>query len=163
MIHRAHSIGIAAAAISLAVCPAQAQSSTDRPLVQLMHDFVDAEQAFDPQRLSALITDDYVEISPIGDVDPRATFLGFYAADKKTPFPPMAWSAPMIRRWDDTASLISTVSFDRPGSPGQPAQRANMRVNFLAVRQGGQWKIASAQFTPQRATSALKPDAKSAP
>jgi ketosteroid isomerase-like protein len=161
MITQAYSIRIAAAAITLAAMPAQAQSSADKPLVQLMHAFIDAEQAFDQQRLATLITNDYVEISPIGDLDPRATFLGFYAADKKVPFPQMNWSAPMIRHWGDTASLITTVSFDRPAPAGQPAQRAKMSVNFLAVRQAGQWKIASAQFTPQRATPA--PAAKPTP
>jgi ketosteroid isomerase-like protein len=145
-------------ALSLAItalpAPAAAQAADDQALVKLVSDFVAAERDFDQQRLATLITDDYVEISPIGDVDPRAAFLGFYAADKKQPFPPMTWGEPVIRRWDDTASVINSVSFERPGPAGQPAQRVSMRVGYLAMRSGGKWRLASAQYTPERSKAA---------
>jgi ketosteroid isomerase-like protein len=141
---------IAAPAMAGAPVQAGAPAAGDKVLVKLVQDFVDAERDFDQKRLATLITDDYVEISPIGDVDPRTAFLGFYAADKKQPFPPMKMGEPLIRHWGDTASIITSIAFERPGPAGQPAQQFAMRVGLTAVRSAGTWRLASAQYTPQR-------------
>lgn len=136
-------------ALVLAAPAASAQAQPDAALVALAKDFVEAERAFDQKRLAGLVTQDYAEISPLGELDLHDAFLGFYAADKKQPTPVMTLGAPLIRRYGDAASIITTLSFERPGPDGQP-RTASIRVGFLAVKQGGVWKLASAQYTPER-------------
>lgn len=138
-----------ALAVPLTATPASAQGQADAPLIALVKDFVETERAFDQKRLAGLITDDYAEISPLGELDLHDAFLGFYAADKKQPSPPMTLGEPLVRRYGDAASIITTISFERPGPDGQP-RTASIRVGFLAVKINGSWKLASAQYTPER-------------
>lgn len=142
---RRYAIAIALAAPAFfPVGPAMAQQA-DHALVKLVSDFVEAECNFDQARLATLVTADYAEVSPLGELDLREAFLGFYAADKKRPVPPTTIGEPLVRVYGDAASIIVRLSFEIPGR-GTVA----MRASFLAVKQGGQWKIASAQYTPER-------------
>jgi ketosteroid isomerase-like protein len=138
-----------AAPLALTAPAATAQEQSDAALTALVRDFVEAERAFDQKRLAALITDDYAEVSPIGELDLHAAFLGFYAADKKQPAPAMTIGDTLVRRYGDAASIITSLSFERPSPDGQP-RTVSIRVGFLAVRSGGKWKLASAQYTPER-------------
>jgi ketosteroid isomerase-like protein len=138
-----------ALAVALPAVPATAQQA-DAPLIQLVHDFKDAEVAFDQARLATLVTPDYAEVSPLGELDLHDAFLGFYAADKKVAAPEITIGEPLIRHFGDTASIIVRMSLNVPGPAGQPPRAVAMRVGFLAVRQGGRWKMASAQYTPER-------------
>jgi ketosteroid isomerase-like protein len=138
-----------------AAAPVTAQADT--ALVDLASAFIEAERAFDQARIKALVTDDYAEVSPLGDLDLHDAFLGFYAADKKRPAPALRLSDPLVRVYGDAASIIVRLSFERPGAEGQPARTVSMRAGFLAVRAGGRWKLASAQYTPERAPAPAKP------
>lgn len=137
--------------------PAPMEAHADGALVELVSAFVEAERAFDQQRIAALVTPDYAEVSPLGDLDLHDAFLGFYAADKKRPVPETRVSDPLVRRYGDTASIIVRLSFDLPGAEGKPARTVSMRAGFLAVRSNGAWKLASAQYTPERAPAPVKP------
>ena len=53
-------------------------------IVQLVEAFTKAQHDFDQAQLRALTADDYVEISPIGEVDPRDKMLGFYDPAKRS-------------------------------------------------------------------------------
>lgn len=143
--------------VALVATPAAAQQPSDAALVALVSDFVEAERQFDQKRLAALITDDYAEISPIGDLDLRDEFLGFYAPEQKRPLPATTMGSPLIRRYGDAASIITRLAFERPGAEGQPPRKVSIRVGFLAVRAGGSWKLASAQYTPERPAPAAPP------
>jgi len=132
----------------------QEREAADTALVRLVRNFVEAQGRFDQERLAELTTDDYVEVSPAGEVDRRDAFLGFYTADRKGSAPAMQVSEPLIRRHGDTASIIVRLSFERPGAEGQPARRAAIRAGYLAVRSGGAWKLALAQYTPERPKAA---------
>ncbi|MDF7775249.1 nuclear transport factor 2 family protein [Sphingomonas sp. AOB5] len=145
-----------AAPMAIVATPAMAQPA-DAALVQLVTDFVDAERNFDQPRLAALITSDYAEVSPVGELDLHDAFLGFYAPDKKRPVPVTTISEPLVRSYGDAASIIVRLSFEIPGRDGQPARMVSMRASFLAVRQSGKWKIASAQFTPERPRPPVPP------
>jgi hypothetical protein len=132
-------------------------AQADTGLVALVSDFVEAERAYDQTKIAGLVTADYAEVSPLGDLDLHDAFLGFYAADKKQAVPAMKLSEPLVRQFGDAASIIVRIAFDRPGPEGQPARSVSMRASFLAVRSGGSWKIASAQYTPMRPPALAKP------
>lgn len=134
--------------------PALAQPSTDAAVVAVIQSLVTAQETFDTARMEAVLAPDYIEISPVGEVDPRAKVLGFYAPEKK----PAAGTVPHLtldeittRSSGDTAVSIARVRFTPPGASA-PAG-AGMRVVFVLRSSGGEWRIVSSQYTPIR----LKP------
>ena len=99
-----------------------------------------------------LTTDDYVEISPIGEIDPRDKMLGFYDPAKKVEGPAMTVSDTNVRMVGrDTAIAVTTISYSLPGKDGSRA--VSIRAVFVAERDGRMWKLASAQYTPIRTKS----------
>lgn len=141
---------LASAAPLAPPAPAPATEQAESALIDLVRDFLAAERAFDQPRIAAMVTGDYAEVSPLGDLDLHDAFLGFYAADKKQPAPELRLGDALVRRYGDAASIIVTLSFERPGPDGQAARTVSMRAGFLAVRAGGAWKLALAQYTPER-------------
>lgn len=140
--------------IVLAVATPQAQSPAEAQIAAVVQSLVAAQENFDVPRMEPLLAPDYIEISPVGEVDPRAKVLGFYAPDKK----PAAGTVPHLvldelntRIAGDTAVTIARVRFTPPGA-AQPAG-AGMRVVFVLRASGGQWRVVSSQYTPIR----LKP------
>lgn len=145
---------IAFALISSVASPAHAQQSAEPQVVAVVQSLVAAQENFDVPRMEQVLAPDYIEISPVGEVDPRAKVLGFYAPDKK----PAAGTVPHLvldelntRIAGDTAVTIARVRFTPPGA-AQPAG-AGMRVVFVLRASGGQWRVVSSQYTPIR----LKP------
>lgn len=132
-------------------------AQADNALVELVRSFVEAERAYDQEKIATLVTQDYAEVSPLGDVDTHDAFLGFYAADKKRPVPVTKLSEPLVRSYGDAASIILRLSFDLPAPPAQPPRTVSMRASFLAVRSGAGWKIAAAQYTPIRPPAPPQP------
>ena len=64
-------------------CQGFAQVKDDAPLKQLVGQLVDAQTKYDAAALDRLFTADYIEISPLGEFDPRNKVLGFYKAGVK--------------------------------------------------------------------------------
>ena len=98
---------------------AQNQPSSDASSIALVQAFSDARNHFDAKALDALLAPDYVEVSPRGEIDRRQAALGFYAADKATPVPPMTLTTQDVRRFGDTAIVIGSVGFTLPGAGGK--------------------------------------------
>lgn len=123
------------------------------PIVEAVHVFINAQHDFDLAKITASTTDDYVEISPLGEVDPRAKMLGFYAPDKKVAAPAiLIGDATVTMVGDRAAFVVTSISYDMPGA-GQPSRTVSLRAAFVVERVGGVWKLASAQYTPIRAKS----------
>jgi len=121
-------------------------------VLQLVEAFTRAQHDFDQARLRALTTDNYVEISPIGEVDPRDKMLGFYDPGKKVDGPAMTVSDTNVRMVGrDVAIAVTMISYSLPTRDGVRA--VAMRAVFTARRDGRTWKLVSAQYTPIRAKS----------
>jgi ketosteroid isomerase-like protein len=118
--------------------------SSDAPIIALVQAFSDARSHFDPKALDALLTPDYVEVSPRGEIDRRQAVLGFYAADKATPVPPMSLATQDVRRYGDTAIVIGSVDYTIPTPTG--AVKRTVRVTYVERRVGTRWLMASAQY-----------------
>ena len=132
--------------VSAASVQAQdAQRSTD-PVLALVQRFSDARAHFDARALNALLTPDYVEVSPRGEVDRRQAVLGFYAADKASPVPPMTYDTQDVRRYGDTAIVIGSAAFSVPAPTGGAMTRT-VRVTYVERRIGERWLMASTQYT----------------
>lgn len=130
---------VIAVALSSAV-PAIAAPAADKDPAAVVDAFVAAQGAFDQATLAQLTAPDYVEISPLGEVDPRDKMLGFYAPDKKQPYPPITASERDVRVTGDLALVTSRLAF---------GERA-LRAVFVLRRDAGKWLLVSAQFTPIR-------------
>lgn len=134
------------AAEAAPAAPSQPASSVQEPLLRLIGDFVRAQQDFDAKALGALTTADYLEVSPLGELDNRNKMLGFYAPEKKTAAPAAEIRAPLVRLYGDTAIVVATLAYTiQP--PGQPALVREMRATFVARREADRWKLATAHYT----------------
>jgi ketosteroid isomerase-like protein len=144
MIYGICAMGLTASAID-------AQTPRPQAFIEvLLNTFVDAQLRFDVQQLDAVLAPDYVEISPAGEVDPRAKVLGFYAPDKKVADPPAAALDEISTRVSgDTAITIARLTYRMKGPDGAPAERA-MRCVFVTRIIETRWKLVSTQYTPIR-------------
>ena len=75
-------------------------------MLDLVRRHAQAQNGFDQAALRSLTADDYVEVSPAGEVDPRDKMLSFYAPEKKAPAPQVALEEPLTRINGDTAIVI---------------------------------------------------------
>jgi ketosteroid isomerase-like protein len=121
----------------LAAGPAWAQATTPEAAVD---GYVAAQRDFDQAALTKLTTADFVEISPVGEVDPRDKVIGFYAADKRQPSPPLTVTEKTVRRMGDTAIVTVRLGYGAMGLRGVYVARA--------AKDG--WRLVSAQYTPIR-------------
>jgi uncharacterized protein (TIGR02246 family) len=145
--------GMAQAAAPMQSPAAQSQatrsgagSQASNALIRTVEEFTRAQQTFDAGKLARLTTSDYLEISPVGEVDSREKMLGFYAPDKKTAAPELAISDVTVRTFGDSGVLIARIAY-MAQPPGQPVRTMELRASFVAHRVRGDWKIASTQYT----------------
>lgn len=129
--------------------PSRAQTPTtqaEQEVAKLVRDFQAAEQAYDPAALARLTDARYVEVSPRGEVDERARFLGFYEPAQRKPWPPLAVSDEQIRVFGTTALDVLTLTYTVPGPDGTSRSRA-VRAIFVAQRGAQGWRLLGAQYT----------------
>ena len=143
--HLLESIAVLAVAASAAPTKA-ATAAPNAPVLAAVQAFSDARTRFDPVALDHLLTSDYVEISPRGEIDRRAAVLGFYAPDKAGPVPPMTYSTQDVRRYGDTAIVIGSIEYTIAAPNGEKVRRT-VRATYVERRVGGRWLMASSQFT----------------
>lgn len=125
---------------------AQDRRGPETSAVALIEAFSNARDHFDAKALDALLTPDYVEVSPRGEIDRRSAVLGFYAADKAVPVPAMTRDVQDVRVHGDTAIVIGSVTLAVPSPSGGTVQRT-MRVSYVERLIGGRWLMASTQYT----------------
>lgn len=118
----------------------------EQDVVRLVRGFLAAEQAYDPAALAQLTDERYVEISPRGEVDERARFLGFYQPAQRRDGPPLRVSEEQVRVLGATALDILTLTYTLPGPDGT-ARTYAVRATFVAHRGVGGWRLVGAQYT----------------
>jgi hypothetical protein len=121
-------------------------SSTEQALTQVVEQFTQAQVGFAPSVLRDLTTPEYIEVSPLGEVDPRDKMLGFYAPENKVPAPSAIVSEVNIRILGDTAVVIVKVTFTTKEADANTPEHA-LRETFVARQTPDGWKLASAQYT----------------
>jgi hypothetical protein len=128
-------------------------AQTPRPeafIEVLLNTLVDAQMRFDAAQLDELLAPEYVEVSPVGDVDPRAKVLSFYTPDKKVAVVPTASLDEITTRvHDDTAVTVALLTYHMKSPTGETADRS-MRCVFVTRIIERRWKLVSTQYTPIR-------------
>jgi uncharacterized protein (TIGR02246 family) len=116
----------------------------------LLRQFTEAQKNYDAAKLDEILAPDYVEISPAGEVDPRAKVLSFYAPEKKSERGGELVSYGLdeitTRIYGDTAIVVARLPFTMKTPDGQTMSRA-MRCTIVCRKTRGKWRIASAQYT----------------
>ena len=134
------------ATIALASVQLHAQEAApQQQLLKLVQAYAEAQRDFEPSKIDAIVTRDFYEVSPIGEVDPREKVLGFYLPANKRETPTMEVSEPSIQVFGNTGTILVKLS----GTSTVNAEKRNFafRAGYVAVNEGGKWKLASAQYT----------------
>lgn len=142
------SVLLAAAAATQAAPPV----SDTAAVTDLVHTFIDAEVHADAAALRLVTSEQFVEISPLGDVDPREKWLGFYKEKVTEAKAQFVIDEPAVRQFGDSAIFTAKVTFTVAAN-GAP-RSFSARMSFVAHKEGTQWKLVSAQPTPIRPPAA---------
>ena len=134
------------AGLMLLAGTASAQGSSDPAILKLVQSFNDARNRFDAKALDGLLAADYVEVSPLGEIDRRPEVLTFYAPEKASRVPPMTFQTQDVRRHGDSAIVIGSVDYTLPNPNGGTVTRS-VRVTYVEQRVGREWKMMSVQYT----------------
>lgn len=136
-------MAVIAGVMMATIAPVAAAPAQDGAVAALIDRFDAARAAFDPTALGPTLAPDYVEISPVGTVDPRAAVLGYYQpAQKRTP-PPMTVDERIVR----VSGTLAVVSERKTMALPNGTVRA-LRAGYVARRQGSAWQRVSVQYTP---------------
>jgi uncharacterized protein (TIGR02246 family) len=137
-----------------------AQSKDDAALKSLVKQMTDAQTAYDAAALDKIFAADYIEISPVGEFDPREKVLGFYKPEAKPDASKMSATVEAtdfsIRSYDKFAIVITRLNFTRTVE-GRTLPPMSMRMTIVCRKEKGEWKIASAQYTGIRPPQPPKP------
>ena len=130
-----------------------AQSKDDDALKSLVKQMTEAQMNYQPEKLDKIFTADYIEISPVGEFDPREKVLGFYKPEMKPPADKMSATVEAdefsIRNYGNFAVVITRLNY-KMTSEGKPLPPRSMRATCVLRKEKGTWKIASAQYTGMR-------------
>lgn len=138
-----------------------AQAGNDGPAIQaLVKRLVTAQTEYDQKSLDAILTSDYIEISPIGEFDPRDKVLGFYKPELRPDPTKVTASVDVtdhsIRTYGNFAIVIVKLNYSVTAE-GKSLPPRSIRTTLVMRKEKGEWKIASAQYTGIRA-AAPKPN-----
>lgn len=135
------------AAAILIVAAQAASTPAERAVVAVVQQLADAQRNFDQPALERLLTADYVEVSPLGEVDERAKVIGFYSASAKAKSPEISIviDEPNVRIDGEHATVI--VRQTTNVGPAGASRAVVMRLTAHLRRDGNTWRIASAHYT----------------
>lgn len=129
---------------------AQSPNKYESTLKSLIKRMTDAQIAYDSAALDKIFTADYIEISPVGDFDPREKVLGFYTPEAKAAAGKISAKLDVtdfsIRQYDKFAIVISRFTYTLENE-GKALPQRSMRVMTVFRTEKDGWKIASAQYT----------------
>ena len=143
----------AAGAAPRATAPEQGPPPADAVSAEIRRYF-DAVKRNDAAVLEGLLAQDYVEVSPLGQVDKRAQVIEFYrlAARAQTgqssELAEVAVDELSVRVYGDVAVAVVGESF-KMNVAGKPVARP-MRSTLVWQRLGGTWKLVSSHHTAIR-------------
>jgi ketosteroid isomerase-like protein len=128
----------------------QTGSKDDVALKSLVKKMTDAQIAYDSGTLDKIYTSDYIEISPLGEFDPREKVLGFYKPEERADAGKMSVSLEAtdfsIRSYGGFAIVIVHFSYAMV-MDGKSMPPRKLRAMIVCRKEKGDWKIASAQYT----------------
>jgi ketosteroid isomerase-like protein len=127
-----------------------AQSKDDIALKSLIKQLTNAQSNYQPDVLDKILTADYIEISPVGEFDPREKVLGFYKPELKPSADKMSATLEVdeysIRNYGKFAVVITRLTY-KITSDGKTLPPRSIRATFICQKEKNVWKISSSQYT----------------
>jgi uncharacterized protein (TIGR02246 family) len=127
------------------------QSKDEQELKALVKQMTEAQSKFDAATLEKIYTSDFIEISPVGEVDPRDKTIGFYKPEAKPPGDQMSVSVTtdevLIRTYGNFAVVIARLTYTPAGNAAATRPPFGIRATLVCRKENGGWKIASSQYT----------------
>jgi uncharacterized protein (TIGR02246 family) len=139
------------------------KSTDEQALVHLVKQMADAQAKFDSESLEKIYASDYIEISPIGEVDTREKAIGFYKleakADRSAASPTVSTDEFQVRQYGNIAIVIARFTFTAAENVTPSRPPIGFRLTLVCRKKKGAWKIASVQATgirlPRSATGKI--------
>jgi hypothetical protein len=125
--------------------PAIAQTTpTVKTPLELITAYNQALLQCNAEALDRLFALDYIEVSPLGEVDDRKKVIQVYKDIKEQPkgLTQLLFEEPVIRTYGQLAVVIGRESFVLEGGA-----RRSLRTTFVCRLQNKQWQLVSAHFT----------------
>ena len=127
------------------------QNSDEQALSDLVRQMATAQTNFDPATLNKIYASDYIEVSPIGEVDAREKAIGFYKIEANSDGDKMKMVVTAdefsIRLYKDFAVVIARLTFAQTGSATPARPPVSFRTTIVCRKEKGAWKIGSVQAT----------------
>ncbi len=127
------------------------QSEAEQKLTALVRQMSAAQASFDTAVLEKLYASDYVEISPIGEVDSREKAIGFYKpeanANRSGASPAITTDDFQTRAYGNFAIVIARFTFTQTGTQSPARPPISFRATVVCRKEKGIWKIAAVQAT----------------
>lgn len=125
------------------------QNSNEQALINLINQTIKAQTNFDATSLDKIYASDYIEVSPVGEVDLREKAVGFYKTQVPDGSVKTSSTADdfLVRFYKDFAVIIARITFLQGGSDIPVRSLASFRATYVCRKEKGKWKISSVQFT----------------
>ena len=121
----------------------------EQELTALVKQMTEAQIKYDAATLDKIYASDFIEISPIGEVDPREKAIGFYKPEAKPPgeMPSVTTDEFVIRTYGNFAVVIVRLTYAPAATAPAGRPPFSIRVTLVCRKEKGVWKIASTQYT----------------
>lgn len=134
-----------------------AQNRNFDSIEQTVRRQLNAQLAFDAAELVKITTTDYIEISPLGEFDPREKMFVFY--DPKLKPAGLDVKAELnevsVRVYGKFGIVIARIDYTM-SNDGKALPPRSIRATFVVRQFGKEWKVSSAQFTGIKPTTPSK-------
>lgn len=135
-----------AALFILASISTFAQAKADEAaLADLTSEMANAQVAYDQIAFERIYAADFIEVSPVGEVDSRAKVIAFYDRRPGNGPQEVEVSEVSIRSYGPTAVVIAKLTYKFPVAAQAPPR--SMRVTLVCRKDKAVWKITSAHYT----------------
>ena len=142
MIRRTLTAAMVAGCILSSAASAWAGPTSVEQLKEVAQAYVKAQFSFDQATLRRLTAEEFVEVSPKGEVDERDAVIGFYAPEKRVAAPPYVVQDQRVRLTGDLGVITQRVTI------GSPPRLMSLSQVLTVSRIGRDWKLTSSQSTP---------------
>lgn len=130
--------------ISVGALNQSKQNKDEQALRALIKQMTAAQSRFDPATLEKIYASDYIEVSPIGDVDPREKAIGFYKpeanANKSEASPAVAVDEYQLRSYGNFAIVIARFTFAQTENQTPARPPVGFRVTLTCRKEKGAWE-----------------------
>lgn len=127
------------------------KDKAENELRKLLEQMSNAVAKYDASTLNKIFTEDYIEISPVGEFDSREKVLGFYTPEAKSkdgnPQVTVETDDYSIRLYNNSAIVIARLTYLTKIEGQPPRPPFALRVTAVCRQIKGKWKIASTHYT----------------